>query len=81
MTVEPVTGIPSAQDPAVFLDETFVFRRFCCPGCFVKIATEVARIDEPIFSEMRLGSAVQDGSGAHSTSPLVTPIAARPTHR
>ena len=55
MKSEPVTGIPSAQDPTFFLDDSFVFRRFCCPGCFVQIATEVARADEPSFLEMQLG--------------------------
>ena len=50
----PVTAIPTAQDPAFYLDDIFVFRRYCCPGCHVQIATEIARADEAPFSEMLL---------------------------
>jgi N-methylhydantoinase B len=50
----PVTAIPTAQDPDFYLDDAFVFRRYCCPGCHVQIATEIARADEPPFSEMLL---------------------------
>ena len=51
---EPVTVIPSAPDPAQFVDQAMVLRRFCCPGCKTQIATEIACADEPIFPEMQL---------------------------
>jgi N-methylhydantoinase B len=51
---EPVTALPSAPDPALFIDGGMVLRRFCCPGCKTQIATEIARAEEGIFPEMRL---------------------------
>ena len=51
---EPVTALTSAPDPALFLDDNMVLRRFCCPGCRTQIATEIARADEAIFPEMQL---------------------------
>ena len=51
---EPVTALVSAPDPAQFIDDAMVLRRFCCPGCMTQIATEIARADEPIFPEMIL---------------------------
>lgn len=50
----PVTGIPTVADPSFYLDETIEFRRYCCPGCFVQMATEVVRVSEPFLDEMRL---------------------------
>ncbi len=50
----PVTLIPTGQDPSFYTDDSMVFRRYCCPGCHVQIATEIARADEPPFPEMRL---------------------------
>ncbi len=52
--VSPVTTIPTAQDPSFYLDRRFVFRRYCCPGCHVQVATEIAPADEPAYPEMRL---------------------------
>jgi hypothetical protein len=51
---EPVTALPSAPDPALFVDGGMVLRRFCCPGCRTQMATEIARAEEAIFPEMRL---------------------------
>lgn len=51
-----VTNIPTVGDPSLFLDEEIQFRRFCCPGCHVLMATEIVRADEPVLDEMRLGS-------------------------
>lgn len=53
----PVTGIPGVQDPSRYVDDQFVFRRFCCPGCFVMAATELVRAGEPLVSEMAFASA------------------------
>jgi N-methylhydantoinase B len=37
-------------DPARYVDEEMVFRRFFCPGCGVLLDTEVARLrDEPLW--------------------------------
>jgi N-methylhydantoinase B len=38
-------------DPSHFLDEKMVFRRFCCPGCQIQMATELLKSDEPLVSE------------------------------
>ena len=51
---EKVTALPGAPDPAQFLDDAMVLRRYCCPGCKTQIAAEIARGDEGIFPEMRL---------------------------
>jgi N-methylhydantoinase B len=48
------TLIPKVGDPSVFLDEEIEFRRYCCPGCQTLMATEIARADEPAFSDMAL---------------------------
>ena len=53
--VSPVTAIPTAPDPGTFLDRPFVFRRYCCPGCQLQVATEIAPADEAPYPEMRLG--------------------------
>lgn len=50
----PVTAIPSAADPAFYVDEPLVFRQYCCPGCQVLVCTEVAKANEPVEAEMRL---------------------------
>ncbi len=39
----PVTALPLVSDPTELLDEPMVFRRYCCPGCLVLLATEIAR--------------------------------------
>jgi N-methylhydantoinase B len=49
-----VTLIPLVQDPSFFIDAEIVFRRFCCPGCHVLMATEIVRPDEPALTEMQL---------------------------
>ncbi|MDE2301416.1 MAG: hydantoinase B/oxoprolinase family protein [Sphingomonadales bacterium] len=54
MEESPVTAIPSAADPAFYVDEKLVLRQFCCPGCHVQVCTEVAKADEPVEAEMRL---------------------------
>ncbi len=46
--------IPRGVDPALFLDDTIVFRQYCCPGCGVIASTEVARPDEPALPEITL---------------------------
>ena len=54
MDVAPVTTIPSAVDPAHFVDEPLVLRRFCCPGCQVQVCAEVTKADEVVAAEMVL---------------------------
>ncbi|MGE4425223.1 MAG: hydantoinase B/oxoprolinase family protein [Solirubrobacteraceae bacterium] len=49
----PITVIPLVVDPAYFLDDEVVLRRFCCPGCHVQMATELVKADEPLLSEFR----------------------------
>jgi N-methylhydantoinase B len=45
---------PAWPDPAKFVDDEVVWRDFCCPGCGVRLATEVAYPDEAPFQELRL---------------------------
>ena len=52
MEESPVTTIPSAADPAYYVDEPLVLRRFCCPGCLVQVCAEVTKADEPVKAEM-----------------------------
>jgi N-methylhydantoinase B len=47
-----VTSIPLVRDPAYFIDEDVVFRRYCCPSCQVLMTTEVVRRNEPALAEM-----------------------------
>ena len=54
MDEAPVTTIPSAQDPAFYVDEPLVLRRYCCPGCHVQVGAEVAQAGSPIEPEMAL---------------------------
>jgi N-methylhydantoinase B len=54
MNEAPVTAIPSAADPAYYVDEELVLRRFCCPGCRVQVGAEIAKLQEPVRAEMRL---------------------------
>jgi N-methylhydantoinase B len=49
-----VTLIPGVQDPCVFLDEKIELRRYCCPGCQILMATDIARAGEPVMFEMKL---------------------------
>ena len=48
----PVTTLPSAVDPAYFVDEPIVLRRFCCPSCLVQVCAEVTKADEAVAAEM-----------------------------
>ena len=41
-------------NPAKFVDDEVVWRDFCCPGCGVRLATEVAYPGEAPFHELRL---------------------------
>lgn len=50
----PVAHIPTAPDPARFLDDEMVLRLFACPGCLTQISAEVVRAGEPVFEEMQL---------------------------
>jgi len=45
---------PGYPDPAKFVDQEVVFRDFCCPGCGVRLATEVGYPGEAPFQELRL---------------------------
>jgi N-methylhydantoinase B len=45
---------PLVSDPSYFVDDPVVFRRFCCPGCNVLLATEVVHAAEPPVWDMRL---------------------------
>ena len=54
MDEAPITTIPSAEDPAFYVDENWVLRRYCCPGCHVQVCAEVAQSDGPIEPEMQL---------------------------
>jgi acetone carboxylase gamma subunit len=47
-------------DPKQFVDAEVVFREFCCPGCGVRLATEVAEPDTPILAEIRLARSASD---------------------
>jgi N-methylhydantoinase B len=49
----PLTLVPLVIDPAHFLDEEMVLRRFCCPGCKTQMATELVKSDEPLLPEFR----------------------------
>jgi N-methylhydantoinase B/acetone carboxylase, alpha subunit len=46
---------PSHPDPAKFVDDEVVWRDYCCPGCGVRLATEVGYPGEAPFQELRLG--------------------------
>ncbi|WP_321167703.1 hydantoinase B/oxoprolinase family protein [Baekduia soli] len=45
---------PRFVDPAAFVDDPMVWREYFCPGCATRLATEVARPDDPPFVEIRL---------------------------
>ena len=51
----PVTQIPRVTDPSYFVDDEFVLRRYCCPGCAVLMSTEVVRPTEAPVEEVLLG--------------------------
>jgi N-methylhydantoinase B len=41
-------------DPRQFVDDDVVWRDFCCPGCGVRLATEVSYPGEPSFAELEI---------------------------
>jgi N-methylhydantoinase B len=45
---------PGAPDPSVFVDDEVVWRDLLCPGCGVRLATEVAYPGSPLFREIEL---------------------------
>lgn len=54
----PVAELPGAKaDAADFIDHPIVLRRYCCPGCFTLLSTEVARSGDAPFADMLLVSA------------------------
>ena len=44
------------HDPRVWVDADFVFRELFCPGCATRLATEIARPDDEVLVDIRLGS-------------------------
>lgn len=50
----PITSLPLVGDPARFLDDEMVFRRYCCPNCGVLMSTDIVRRGEPLLEEMVL---------------------------
>jgi len=45
---------PGAPDPSVFVDDEVIWRDLLCPGCGVRLATEVAYPGTPLFREIGL---------------------------
>lgn len=45
---------PGAPDPSVFVDDEVIWRDLLCPGCGVRLATEVAHPGAPLFREIEL---------------------------
>jgi N-methylhydantoinase B len=45
---------PGAPDPAAFVDDDVVWRDLLCPGCGVRLATEVAYPGSPLYTEIQL---------------------------
>ncbi len=45
---------PYVGDPARYVDEKMVFRRFYCPGCAVLLDTEVARAQDPPLQDIEI---------------------------
>jgi N-methylhydantoinase B len=54
--VSPVTSLPLVEDPARFIDDAMVVRRYACPGCGVLMATEIAPESEGLWDEVLLVS-------------------------
>ena len=51
----PLTSLtPGAPDPSVFVDDEVIWRDLLCPGCGVRLATEVAHPGAPLFREIEL---------------------------
>lgn len=51
-TVESLT--PGAPPPSTFIDDEVIWRDFLCPGCGLRLATEVAYPGAPAFRELEL---------------------------
>jgi N-methylhydantoinase B len=45
---------PYIGDPARYVDEAMVFRRFYCPGCGVLLDTEVARASDAPLHDIEI---------------------------
>ncbi|MCT2557520.1 hydantoinase B/oxoprolinase family protein [Tsuneonella sp. YG55] len=56
VTEVAITTIPSAPDPARYIDDEMVLRLFACPGCLTQVSADIARAGEPVFEEMRLAA-------------------------
>jgi N-methylhydantoinase B len=55
MLERPTSSLsPAHPDPSRFVDQEVVWRDFLCPGCGVRLASEVARPGEAPFQELRL---------------------------
>jgi acetone carboxylase gamma subunit len=55
MAERPVQSLtPGAPDPKRFVDDDVVWRDLLCPGCGVRLATEVAYPGSPTFREIEL---------------------------
>jgi N-methylhydantoinase B len=51
----PIASLtPGAPDPRTLIDDEVVWREFLCPGCGVRLATEVAYPGAPVFRELEL---------------------------
>jgi N-methylhydantoinase B len=51
----PVQSLtPGAPDPRTFVDEDVVWRDLLCPGCGLRLATEVTYPGAPLFQELRV---------------------------
>ena len=50
----PVTSLPLVGDPARFIDDSMVVRRYACPGCGTLMATEIACASEGLWDEVLL---------------------------
>lgn len=56
MAERPVEDLnPGWHAPSAYVDDEVVWRDFCCPGCGVRLATEVAYPNSVAASELRLG--------------------------
>lgn len=42
------------DDPALFVDQTIVFRQYYCPGCFTALATEIVPAGQGHVHEKKL---------------------------
>jgi N-methylhydantoinase B len=45
---------PRFTDAAHFVDQPMIWREFFCPACATRLATEVARPDDPVLDDIRL---------------------------